>query len=322
MICRMADFDADDLVFRADTLSSGRTDGDLRRDVRDGVAQRIWRGVYLPARDGVHGYEAQLEKYRATIRAAALSGGNMRVISHASALAVQRIPMLRPDLSKVHFTAEGSGKTTKRAVIHQATLDGDVIEVDGLSVTTLPRSTCDHARMGTLEQAVCVLDAGMHAGVTEDQLAQQMARMRRGHRIAILRAAIPLADGLAESVGESLSRLVMVRHPLIPAPDLQVQITIDVGGQRRQVRADFGWRDQEGVLRLIGEFDGRFKYHRANPFGRDRLPEDVIYAEKLREDAIRDTGPHVVRWTWSDTQRPKVLHAKLIGALEVAGLIR
>ena len=68
----MADFDADDLVFRADTLSSGRTDGDLRRDVRDGVAQRIWRGVYLPARDGAHGYEAQLEKYRATIRAAAL----------------------------------------------------------------------------------------------------------------------------------------------------------------------------------------------------------------------------------------------------------
>ena len=57
---------------------------------------------------------------------------------------------------------------------------------------------------------------------------------------------------------------------------------------------DFGWARQ----RTVGEFDGKVKYGRLLEPGQD--VGEVVYAEKLREDAIRDEGLKVVRWTWQD----------------------
>ncbi|GAB91277.1 hypothetical protein [Gordonia rhizosphera] len=74
------------------------------------------------------------------------------------------------------------------------------------------------------------------------------------------------------------------------------------------------------MLRVVGEFDGKMNYHRSSPFV-DKLPEDVVYDEKLREDAIRVTGPHMVRWTWKDSTNPSGLHAKVLAALRIGGLI-
>ncbi|WP_204331757.1 hypothetical protein [Geodermatophilus sabuli] len=58
-------------------------------------------------------------------------------------------------------------------------------------------------------------------------------------------------------------------------------------------RADSGWQEQ----RVIGEFDGRAKYGRPLRPGQ---PGDVVFAEKRREDAFREQGWGVVRWTWGD----------------------
>ena len=57
---------------------------------------------------------------------------------------------------------------------------------------------------------------------------------------------------------------------------------------------DFGWARE----RTVGEFDGKVKYGRLLEPGQD--VGEVVYAEKLREDAIRDEGWQVVRWTWLD----------------------
>lgn len=57
---------------------------------------------------------------------------------------------------------------------------------------------------------------------------------------------------------------------------------------------DFAWAAQ----RTVGEFDGKVKYGRLLEPGQD--PGDVVFAEKLREDAIRAQGWEVVRWTWPD----------------------
>lgn len=57
---------------------------------------------------------------------------------------------------------------------------------------------------------------------------------------------------------------------------------------------------------MVGESDGRIKYGRMLKPG--QKPEDVVYAEKLREDAIRaqDGVRTVIRWTWarSTSSRP------------------
>jgi len=57
---------------------------------------------------------------------------------------------------------------------------------------------------------------------------------------------------------------------------------------------DFGWPE----LRTVGEFDGLVKYGRLLKPGQD--PADVVVAEKLREDEIRDLDLRVIRWTWAD----------------------
>ena len=60
---------------------------------------------------------------------------------------------------------------------------------------------------------------------------------------------------------------------------------------------DFGWPQ----LRTVGEFDGQVKYGRLLRPGQE--PGDAVFAEKLREDRLRDQGLSVVRWTWSDLAR-------------------
>ena len=70
-------------------------------------------------------------------------------------------------------------------------------------------------------------------------------------------------------------------------------------------RCDFVWEEQ----RTLGEFDGRVKYGRLLRPG--QRPEDVLWAEKQREDALRDLGWQVVRWTWADLDRGVLLADRL-----------
>ena len=59
----------------------------------------------------------------------------------------------------------------------------------------------------------------------------------------------------------------------------------------------------------MGEFDGKIKY------GRELQPEkeieDVLFDEKRREDAVRDSGKQVVRWIWADLSPPLELKSRL-----------
>lgn len=48
----------------------------------------------------------------------------------------------------------------------------------------------------------------------------------------------------------------------------------------------------------MGEFDGRIKYGRLLRPGQD--PGEAVFAEKVREDALRDEDLGVVRWLWTD----------------------
>lgn len=75
-------------------------------------------------------------------------------------------------------------------------------------------------------------------------------------------------------------------------------------------RTDFWWPGR----RVVGEFDGLGKYTRAQPGGRS--PAEVVVAEKLREDRLRDLGLRVVRWTWADLGDFREVHGRLARALQ------
>lgn len=56
-------------------------------------------------------------------------------------------------------------------------------------------------------------------------------------------------------------------------------------------QVDFWWEE----VATAGEFDGCVKYGRLLRPG--QAPGDVVFAEKVREDAIRADSREVVRWT-------------------------
>ena len=74
-------------------------------------------------------------------------------------------------------------------------------------------------------------------------------------------------------------------------------------------RADFGWEK----FRTLGEFDGKEKYGRLLKPG--QTAADAVFAEKRREDALRDLGWQIVRWIWEDLYHPEELRRRLERAL-------
>ena len=100
-----------------------------------------------------------------------------------------------------------------------------------------------------------------------------------------------LADPRAQSAGESVSRVVFFRHSF-PMPELQHHV-VDQDGRELAI-CDFYWPE----FRHVGEFDGRIKYGRL--LAEDQSVEDVVFAEKLREDAVRGQVLGMSRWIWKN----------------------
>lgn len=309
----MRDFSTDPNghIRRRDVIASGAADDwTLAAATRDGELDRLYRGVYAPALE-LDGFEARDDRYRSRIRAAVSMGEVGKVVSHHSAAALHRLPILgRTD--DVHFSVNrtSGGRRRGRAfVLHATPWESDEITtVDGIAVTSVGRTAIDVARSGTFAEAVCVLDGARRRRVSLDELAGLTDRGRRRVGAPLARRALAVADGDSESIGESLSRVLMLQFTDVPLPDLQVEYVVGANG--RIARVDFDWG---GVL--VGEFDGRTKY------GRGGDSADDVWREKLREDALRDLGLVVIRWTWDDLMHPERFHALLIRGLRRAGVI-
>lgn len=296
----------DNHVIRRSALAARLGEDEIRLRRETGALRSVWRGaVHLgPAPDD------ELERYRLKIRGAVAVGGNGRVVSHESAAALHGIPLLRPDMTTVHFTSSKTGRTGDKIHIHRDNLpDEQVMSVDNARVTTPARTVADVARLGTFEQAVCCLDSGLRSGITHAEIQAVVASSIKMKGIRQLRQALSMADARSESVGESFSRATMIAVGL-PLPDLQV--TILDGDGRFVARGDFGWDDK-----VIGEFDGKVKY--SGQFGTPA--SETVVDEKRREDAIRRTGRLVVRWTWQDLLDPHHFRGLITDALRDAGLV-
>ncbi len=184
---------------------------------------------------------------------------------------------------------------------------GEPVLLDGLSVTSLSRTVIDVAAKGPLINATAVVDAVLRrfGDSYREILAAEFERasLRRG--VGRTRRAIEFGDSRADSAGESLSRARI--HELgFVAP--QLQVPIDAAGHRYFV--DFFWPE----VNVIGEFDGRAKYSREE-FTAGTPPEEVVWREKRREDAVRAaTGARVVRWTWATAMDAPTLGRLLASA--------
>jgi hypothetical protein len=249
--------------------------------------------------------------HRVRVAARALIAPGL-VFSHDSAAALWRLPRISAWPERTHVIAERAtgGRSTPGVVHHRLGLPDQAVVIDGITVTTLPRTVVDIARTHPLDEALVAADAalsgvrlgGRSHATSRDELAASIPRAGRGRAAA--RFITAFADGRSGSPGESLSRLTMHRAGLTP-PVLQYRLDDAEGA----MFADFAWPDR----RVIGEFDGVAKYVR-DEFAAGRDPAQVVVDEKWREDRIRALGWRVARWGWDVARSVPRLRERLVRA--------
>ncbi|NMD56518.1 MULTISPECIES: hypothetical protein [Tsukamurella] len=277
-----------ELMTRELLLAQGWTRNGIRQAIRGKTLRMLWPTVYTDESVGEDWVE-----YERMVRAAGTVGG-WGVISHQSAAVLWGLPVLRPDYSRVHTTIDDRHKgglvSGKRHVHPRPLPSSDVVLLDGIRVTSLPRTAVDTAMAGDYEQALALIDAARLIPRVSRPATRPPVPLAELHRVVtdlgrrtgsetVLQA---LTDSVecSESVGESWSRARMIQWKL-PTP--QLQRTFQIRGRTYYV--DFCWG------RLVGEFDGEGKY---------RSDADRRSYEQRRDADFATIGITVCHWKWED----------------------
>jgi len=205
------------------------------------------RGVRLP--------QGAAASERARAMAAHLPLRPESVLSHTTAASIHGLPLPAATSSglPVHATTpRGVPRPRRRDIVtHHAQLpDADVCVIDGLRLTTPPRTYIDLASLLGFDDLVAVGDAVLRrAGLDSAELLALVRRRASypGRRLAVL--AIPWLDPRAESPRESHLR-VLLRRAGLPHPEVNGLIA-DEDGQFL-ARGDLVFRK----VRVIVEYDG------------------------------------------------------------------
>lgn len=300
----------EDVLLRSELTARGLADGDLARLRRLGDLERVRRGAYVRPDAEERTPEQQ---HRLLIAATMPQLGPGAVLSHASAAVLHDLPVWREALGSAHVTRPRDGGGGRRSVLrrHTSPLEpAEVTVLGGWPVTELARTVVDLARSVPFEQGVAAADRALAHGLEPALLQVALERQASWPGTARARRAVAFADKRSESVGESVSRVLLWQQGLPPS-ELQLPVS---DGARLLGRVDFAWPEH----RTIGEFDGRVKYGRLLRPGDD--VGEVVYREKVREDLLRDLGWQVVRWIWSDLDRPELIVERLGRAFRRAHL--
>ncbi|MEO7006456.1 MAG: hypothetical protein ABI275_00455 [Terrimesophilobacter sp.] len=320
------------LVLARELLWSGTDDRVLRRAAEHGRVVRVISGVYLDATV----WNTLEEDERYLLRIAAVAGTRRAsvVYSHYSAAALLGYPVIGRWPTQVHLiVGAGSGQRSSPAVVRHvmSVREDELVEVGGFLMTNPLRTVCDIARVASTATALATLDRALapvgtsnrdseplervfgaasavrqEPPLEREEILDALGRLGPVRGIRQARFVATFADGASGSPGESLSRLQIHRLHL-PKPDLQVRVS---NGLVRYWEVDFGWETE----RLLGEFDGFGKYHRSK-MTKGASPEQVVWAEKKREDAIRaSTKRGMVRWPWEVAHNLSALRQLLVEA--------
>ena len=296
----LAQLAADGYAHRRQLLDAGLDDGEIRRFIRSGEIVRIRRGSYAPGAQ-----ETAVRAFRRRVRAIAARSPEY-VVAGPSAAAVYGAPLWKADLSEVTLirpSASGGSHTAGRRVRAALLEPAEVLEYDGLRVTSPARTVQDMGCWCSVETAVV---AGDHLGrAFPGRLSWPDGLRARRIGIRQARAVHAALDPRSESPGETLTRLLLVGAGL-PVPEAQVEV-FDPDGTFLG-RCDLGWPEHGAVL----EFDGRVKYE---PTAAGRTASETLFLEKVREDGLRACGIAVVRVVWSDLSTPTVMRDRVQRAL-------
>lgn len=284
----------------ADALAAGISRSALRAACDAGALARPAHGFVVPVMEW---RDSAAATWTARCRAL-LSRRPHAVLSHVTAATTLRLPTPGRPATTIHCT-DPHPRRLPGVVIHRgAVCSSEIVEVDGLRVTSPLRTAVDVARMSRLPQALITMDAALrlrtlelagraagpdhwrveHAGAQAEaraELNELVSRClgRAGAQNA--RQAMQAASPLSESAAESWSRGHLLLAGIVPL-GLQVRV-MDAAGHER--RLDFLLSPG-----LAGEVDGMVKY------------DDATGAQRLRDEKTRDlllerVDVRTIRWT-------------------------
>ena len=290
------------ITLSRDLAAAGFRPGELARMIRSGELVQLRRGAYVaPAAGVLDPMAAHLQLLEATVPQCAPQA----VVSHTSAAVLHQLPVWSEHLSRVHLTRDrpGGGRTRRWVQVHGVSLSSsDVVELGGFRATGLARTVVDLGCSLPLTEAVAAGDLALTL-VDRAEIMEVLDCHAGRTGIGSARRAVALLDSRSESAGESFSRVIF-HLARLPTPELQFSVFTHDG--RFVGRSDFGW-PEFGVL---GEFDGKSKYGELlrKP---GQSAEQVLVAEKRREDRLRELGWMVIRWMWQDLMCPEALIGRL-----------
>ncbi|MDP3712989.1 MAG: hypothetical protein Q8R60_10975 [Mycobacteriales bacterium] len=313
---------------RRAALAAGWTTGQLDTELRAGRLLTVRRGVYRSASaplppiippptgplivtpDGprpllAEGREPDRYAQRraelwAAARAAAAATGDEVAVTHEAAAAYHGLWLVRPwtgppTVSRVRVKGEGRPGGTAPAPLVSELPRSHLIEVDGVLVSMLERTAVDLARRGDPLLAVVAMDSALRLGATRESLRRVVEECRGWPGVRLAREMVEFADDRSESGLESMARWRFHEFGWEPPePQAWLRGLVD----HSDVRVDHAWLRR----RVVGEADGMLKYDE------DRF---ALRKEKRREDAIREDGFEVFRYTYDETvYRPEDLRRK------------
>lgn len=282
---------------------AGVSEALLRTLVRSEAWVPLVRGTYL-----VEPERTERERRRSWARAGTLLVPGSAV-SHHTAAALLGIHGA-PRAGVVHVSRAAKALARPQLHPHRAAFGpDDVVDLDGLSVTSPGRTLTDLVPQLDRLQAQAVLDSALHTGSvsrSELQRAGAAAQRRAGHPVA--------ADVWADAAPEPESPLESrVRRRCLDGgvrPSGLQHPVVDRWG-RTVATADlaFDWRQLSQALGLpvpvrvdvdrplLGEADGR-RFHGEGDGDED---EDAFVWDRRRQNLVQGLGFVVVRFTWADT---------------------
>jgi len=156
-------------------------------------------------------------------------------------------------------------------------LPTDVVEVDGVRVTTAIRTAWDLGRTRWTDRSLAAMDQMLRLeAFTKDELVAGVRRFRRMRWVTTLRAVAPYTDGRAESPPESILRLRWIEANLpTPVPQLEVW-----DGGEFLARFDLANED----LLYAAEYDGA-EWHSS--------PDQIEHDRRRRGAAKERAGWHI-----------------------------
>ncbi len=272
MLCRLAQRQHG-VVARRQLVALGVSSRTVEYRMERARLHPVHQGVYAVGHPGltVHG----------RWMAAVLAHGPTAVLSHRSAGSLWGL--LRSSRAVIEVTAERRWPRPGVQLHRSALPEDEVTTLDGIPVTTVPRTLFDLAAVVEARKVErAIEEAEVRALVDPLSLQDLLGRHPRRHGAATLRAALASVGGYPTPTRSELEDRFIALLDANGLPRPSINARLEVEGQ--WIECDCVWRSHK----LIVELDGRATHRTAAAFERDRA----------RDRLLQVAGWRVVRITW------------------------